>query len=452
MTPRPLARILTVRLSLMAALGVAVNLVIVGLYYGTDRRELEIETIDQIIEKTVAALDGTAIAADAPFRALFADNPDAYAYALVSRGGDVLDSMNLGLIPPSALLIYADDWVTRLDIPGDPLVVVGHEFTGRTDGLRMVFAMSGDPAGLFWRAFLTEFYLHVLLPMLPVVILLIGVNAILIRRGLAPLSRAAEWARSLRPGAPVPPPPLDRMPAEVMDLVETTKRALDRLTEALATESRHAAEAAHALRTPVAVLVARLDALPPGETTERLRQDLAALSRTVQQVLVASRADLIDVTPTTSVNLADLATSVTASLAPFAHSCKVNLSLDAPDAPVMAQASAEGVEFALSNLVENAILHGGPGAVEISVGPGPTIRVRDHGPGLPVGAGQRIFTPFWRGQDAAPGGAGLGLAIVERVQRAQGGQVAARTAEGGGAVFVLDYRPPGTAPFLRAPA
>lgn len=424
----------------MAALVVVINLGIVGLYYGTDRRELEIETIDQIVEKAVKALDGTSIAADSPFRRLFADHPDAYAFALVSRGGDVLDSMNLALIPPSALLIYADDWVTRLDIPDAPLVVVGHEFVGRSDGLRMVFAMSGDPAGLYWRAFLTEFNFHVALPMLPVVVLLIGVNALLIRRGLAPLSRAAAWARGLRPGAPVPPPPLESLPAEVTDLVEATKRALDRLTEALAAETRHAAEAAHALRTPVAVLVARLDALPPGETTERLRQDLSALSRTVQQVLAASRADLLDVAPDAAVNLTEIASAVTRALAPFAHARQVALSLDAPDGPVMAQASAEGVELALSNLVENAVLHGGPGAVTITVGPGTTIRVRDHGPGLPTGAGARIFSPFWRGHDAPPGGAGLGLAIVERVQRGQGGRITAQAAEGGGALFVLDYR------------
>jgi two-component system OmpR family sensor kinase len=439
MTARPLARILTWRLSLMAGLVVLVNLTIVGLYYGTDRRELEIEAIDQIVEKTVEALNGSAIAGDAPFRRLFADNPDAYAFALVSRSGEVLDSMNLGLIPPSALTIYADDWVTRLDIPGAPLVVVGHEFVDRTDGLRLVFAMSGDPAGLYWRAFLREFHLHVALPMLPVVILLIGANALLIRRGLAPLSRAAAWARGVRPGAPVPPPPIDRLPAEVTDLVEATKRALDRLTEALAAETRHAAEAAHALRTPVAVLVARLDALPPGETTERLRRDLSALSRTVQQVLAASRADLLDVAPTAAVDLRDIATAVTGALAPFAHGRGVTLSLDTPKTPVMARASAEGVELALSNLIENAILHGGPGAVDIAVGPGPTISVRDNGPGLPAGAGRRIFSPFWRGQDAVPGGAGLGLAIVDRVQRAQAGKVSARTAEGGGALFVLDY-------------
>jgi two-component system OmpR family sensor kinase len=142
------------------------------------------------------------------------------------------------------------------------------------------------------------------------------------------------------------------------------------------------------LRTPVAVLVARLDALPPGKTTERLRQDLSTLSRTVQQVLVASRADLLDVAPDTSVSLSEVATAVTRALAPLAHARDMTISLDAPDTHVWAQACAEGLELAMSsNLVENAVLHGGSGAVATTVGPGPTITVSDRGPGPPMGVG-----------------------------------------------------------------
>ncbi len=439
-TTPSLAQILIRRLALIAAAVVLLNIAVVGAYYGSDRRELETEAVAHETERLREALDRTTIRDDAPARTLYESHPEAYAFALVDRGGTVLDAMNPGLIPPSATDIYADDWVTRLDSSDGRLLVAGHEFAGRSDGLRVVFVMASDPGNLLLRAFLREFYKHVWLPILPVALLLIGASAFLIRRGLAPVADAAEWARRLRPGAVVPPPPSAKVPAEIADLVDATQRALDRLATALAAEKRHAAEAAHALRTPVAVLVARLDELPPGETTDRLRADLSALSRTVQQVLAASRTDVLDVADGTAVDLRGIAESVTASLAPFAYSKGVELSLSLPDAAVTVCADPEGVEVALSNLVENAIIHGRTGPVEISVGPGPVLRVRDHGAGIPPDAQNRLFEPFWRGRDAVPGGAGLGLAIVDRLQRAQGGAVEVSAPDGGGCEFQLTFR------------
>ncbi|MBZ8117038.1 HAMP domain-containing histidine kinase [Roseovarius sp. LXJ103] len=440
MIARPLAQILTLRLVLMASLIVLVNLIAVGVYYGSDRRAIEDEAISRQIARMEAALEGSMLPADAAVRDLYAEHPQAYAFALVNRGGVVLEEVNPDLIPPVATDIFADNWVTRLNTPSGPLIVAGHEFAGRTDGLRMVFVMAGDPAGLLQQALLAELYLHVAVPILPVVLLLLGANAWLIRRGLTPLAAAAAWARGLHPGRSIPLLPSDGLPTEVADLVEATQRSLDRLNEALEAETRNAAEAAHALRTPVAVLVARLDALPPGETTDRLRADLAALSRTVAQVLASTRADRLEVADGAGLDLRNVAQTVVAALVPFAHVKGVVLSLDQPGDPVLAHADAEGVEIALSNLIENAILHGGSSAVEVTVDHGPTITVRDHGPGLPQNAGAEMFRPFWRGPNAVPGGAGLGLAIVERVQRGQGGKIEAHTPEGGGCIFVLTYR------------
>ncbi|WP_237072696.1 sensor histidine kinase [Pseudaestuariivita rosea] len=271
-------------------------------------------------------------------------------------------------------------------------------------------------------------------------LVLIIASAVFLRRGLVPVAAAARWARSIKPGTDVPPPTIENAPAEVADLVDATQRALNRLDQALASEKRNAAEAAHALRTPVAVLVARLDALPPGETTDRLRSDLLTLSRTVQQVLAASRTEAVDVPQDAAIDLSEVAETVVAGLAPFAHARGVDLALSLPESQALANADAESVEVALSNLVENAILHGGPGPVEITVGPAPVIVVRDHGPGVSRASTTELFKPFWRGPDAAPGGAGLGLAIVDRLQRAQGGKIKVQTLVDGGCAFILTFQ------------
>ncbi len=438
---RPLAQVLIRRLALIAAAIVALNLAVVGLYYGSDRPELEAEVVADVTESLGAALEGRSLPADAPARAIFADHPAAYAFALVDRTGTVVVAMNRTLIPPSALDIFADDWVTAVDLPAGRLLYAGHEFRDRTDGLRVVFVMAADPANLLRRAFLSELRQHVWGPILPMAVLMIAASALLIRRELAPVARAAAWARALRPGV-VTPPPAGPVPAEVADLIDGTRRALDRLASALAAETRHAAEAAHALRTPVAVLTARLDALPPGGTTDKLRADLAALARTVEQVLAAARTDVLTAPAEGALDLRRPAEAVTAALAPFAYGKGVVLSL--PDTPMMAKANDEAVRLALTNLIENAVLHGGQGAVAVAVtlGPGRRLSVRDHGPGLPAGAAGRAFEPFWRAPGAVAGGTGLGLAIVDRLQRAQGGTVRLETPQDGGCEIVLSFAAP----------
>ncbi len=435
----PLAKMLARRLTLIAGVVLLLNSLVIGLYYGSDRRTLEAELVNDQVEHMEEGLNGSALPENAPVRSLYAEHPNAYAFALVDRGGVILDAMNQSLIPPAATELYPDDWITRLERPDGTFIVAGHEFADREDGLRMVFVMVSDPARLLWRAYLDEFYEHVWLPILPLVLLLVAANTFLIRRGLAPISIAAAWARDLRPGNPTPAPVVT-VPEEIADLMDATQRSVERLALALEAEKRRAAEAAHALRTPLAVLVARVDALPAGETTDKLRADLSALSRMVQQVLASSRAEAL--AATSAIDLCDIAEGVATALAPFAYQRGVELSVELPNEPVVALADTEAVELALTNLVENAIIHGGKGKVDVAVGPGPNLNVRDCGGGLPEGNQTRLFDPFWRGPQAAAGGAGLGLAIVERVQRAQGGSVEARNREDGGAEFTLTWQSP----------
>jgi two-component system OmpR family sensor kinase len=305
----------------------------------------------------------------------------------------------------------------------------------------VVFVAVADPANLIERAFLYEFFSHIWLPLLPGVLLLLAANALMIRRALKPVSDAARWARGVSPGAPPPPPPGGPVPAEIADLVEAAERALVRLAGALEAEKRRAAEAAHALRTPVAVLTARLDSLPPGDTRDALREDLLSFSRTVQQLLAASAVDALVVDGGKEVDLSRVAEEVIASLAPYAIARGVDLSLDVRPPPAPAVGDAGAIELALRNLVENAIHHAASGGrVEVTAGPGAVLRVRDHGEGLPPGPAERLFRPFFRGARAPAGGAGLGLAIVDRVQRAHGGTVEAKDHPQGGAEFRLAYR------------
>jgi two-component system osmolarity sensor histidine kinase EnvZ len=99
------------------------------------------------------------------------------------------------------------------------------------------------------------------------------------------------------------------------------------------------------------------------------------------------------------------------------------------------------VRRAVSNLIDNALRYaGGPVEVQLrKAGGGAIIEVRDRGPGIPEGEAERLKRPFTRLDDArgGPSGAGLGLAIVERVARAHGGGLELAPREGGGLVARL---------------
>jgi two-component system, OmpR family, sensor kinase len=96
----------------------------------------------------------------------------------------------------------------------------------------------------------------------------------------------------------------------------------------------------------------------------------------------------------------------------------------------------------ITNLLRNAVTHapaGTPIEVTLERAEGTaTLRVRDHGPGLPDGVGDQVFERFWRrdrGRERNSGGAGLGLAIVAAIVSAHGGEVHAANAANDGAEF-----------------
>jgi two-component system osmolarity sensor histidine kinase EnvZ len=100
-----------------------------------------------------------------------------------------------------------------------------------------------------------------------------------------------------------------------------------------------------------------------------------------------------------------------------------------------------GVRRAIGNLIDNALRHAGEPVEVVSYGEGgkAIVEVRDRGPGVPQGEVERLKRPFTRLDTArgGRGGAGLGLAIVERVARAHGGSLELLARDGGGLVARL---------------
>ncbi|MGP9819710.1 sensor histidine kinase [Salinarimonas sp. NSM] len=447
MTAGPsLARTLAVRLTIVAALVALLNLVVVAVYYGSDREGLEAEMMRTELARLEGALveeaGGLRVADEA--RLLYAQHPGAYAFTLLDASGARLDGANDALVPApaSSVDVFADDWLTRFEAAGasgPTALVASHTIErGGSPPARLVFVAVGDPGCLLRGVFLDELIGHIWLPLVPALALMLGASVVTIRRSLAPVDRAAAWARCVGPGRPAPDVPDLRLPAEVADLVEAARRSLSRLETALDDESRRAAEAAHALRTPLAVLIARLDGLADGPERRVLEHDLRGLARTVEQVLASARADALVVPEDAVLDLVPVAEQVVARYAPILLGAGRDIELVVED-PAPVRGLAAFVDIALSNLVENATAHG-VGAVRVVVGPGASVAVSDEGPGIAGEEVPRLFHPFARGTATEAGGAGLGLSIVARIQKAHGGRVECLPTADGGTTFALAYR------------
>jgi len=103
----------------------------------------------------------------------------------------------------------------------------------------------------------------------------------------------------------------------------------------------------------------------------------------------------------------------------------------------------------LDNLLDNALRHGGGGAVELHArqrGKQLQLAVRDRGPGVPLGQRERIFEPYQRGEQAQGRGTGVGLALCRAIARAHGGELHYRARGHGGGSFELALPIPEQAP------
>ncbi len=200
-----------------------------------------------------------------------------------------------------------------------------------------------------------------------------------------------------------------------------------------------AADVAHELRTPLAVLRAHLDSLDDADTNYQLIQDVDRITRIVEQVLAKSQIEAIQLGPDDMADLAQVSSSMAAYLAPLVIREGRLIEVVGAENPIMINGNTFALEQALRNLVENAIKYSARGStITIEVSKTPSIRVIDRGRGVPFEEREMIFERFHRA-DRRSGGSGLGLSIVRRVAEAHGGKVSVEDAPGGGSVFVLSF-------------
>ncbi|MEQ8194463.1 MAG: HAMP domain-containing sensor histidine kinase [Rhodospirillales bacterium] len=198
-----------------------------------------------------------------------------------------------------------------------------------------------------------------------------------------------------------------------------------------------AADAAHELRTPLAVLRAQLDSLEDKKVAETLREDVDDMARMVEQLLAATRLDFLTVNANDRADLSKICRRVVEHIGPYALGQNRTIEVIGADAPIWARGNASALEQAVRNLVENAIKHSKAGTtVTIQLDDEPAIKVIDRGEGVPYELRNFIFRRFWRA-DSRGGGAGLGLSIVQKTVEIHNGSVDIEDNPQGGAIFTI---------------
>lgn len=425
----------------LVALFAVVTLLTLGAGYLTLRAAL-IQRIETRLTEEFAGLDvaatpgalATLVAARAR-----ATDPARTAYAFRGAGGRMAGN--------AAALVDQGGLRLRALTPDRPLSEAGYVHRiERLSGGYLVIAESLAPVAELRRSFLSVLGFS----LLPTLIVSLGLGLLIARNSARRVARIEGTLDRLAEGdlsARVPPDPkgddLARIGGDVNRMAEKQEAA----TEAMRQVS---ADIAHDLRTPLQRIAVLLDELS-GTLPEGAAADLAGQARAEAERAGAVFRGLLQIAQIegdrpaeafAAVDLAEIARTIGELYIPAAEDGGRRLTLSPPSGPLPAWGDAGLIGQALSNLIENALHHTGPGTeVTLTAGPGPKITVADTGPGIPEAERAAVLKRLYRlDRSRATPGHGLGLSLVAAVAAAHG------------ATLSLDDAAPGLRATLSFPA
>lgn len=287
------------------------------------------------------------------------------------------------------------------------------------------------------------------------VLIVLGVALLLgaLASAFRPLEKLQATLRA-RDAEDLTPIPGDEVPSEIRPLIDAINHHMSRLAAMFEARKRFIADAAHQIRTPLAVLNTQAEYGLRQDDPAELRRAMQSLHKSIggarrlaNQMLSLSRAEAVNgqMLERTRLNLELLAREAAMELSPLAVKKGIDLAYESPGDTLLIEGNGPMLQEMMSNLIDNAIRYSPPGgSICIAIrreGEGALVRVTDSGPGIPAAEREKVFKRFYRilGQDAE--GSGLGLSIVKEICVAHGAAVRLDDGPGGCGLAVTVHFP-----------
>ena len=400
------------------------------------------------IAESIHATDGR-VSADIPYSALDLVDEDVQErifYAILAADGTTLtgyEDMRLpAWIPPGKgeprmLDTRFRDHAVRLAVMKkrlyDPALAAG-------DTVTILFAETTEArTQMALRLFFDSLRWQILLIVAAMVVLMV-----LLSSSLRPLLDLSEAVRRRRHDD-LTPVPVSDVPSEARPLIDAINNHLARLVHMLQARRRFLADAAHQIRTPLAVLGTQADYGVRQLDPEEMRRTFAGMQASIRgarhlanQMLTLARAEQAEhlLQDRQTLDFAELVREVAGDFALLAVHKGIDLAFDDGGRAARLSGNATMLRAAVSNLIDNALRYtpaGGHVTLALRKDAGQLrLTVCDDGPGIAPEEREAVFKRFYRvlgNRDSE--GSGLGLCIVREIVLAHGGAVQLSDAPGG---------------------
>ncbi|WP_027037921.1 sensor histidine kinase [Mesorhizobium ciceri] len=397
------------------------------------------------IAEQVAIVDGVLDATVPPAAIEMFDtgDRDSVYYHVETAGGRLLTGypdLPEGPRQPSMEAVYRDQALRLLTFSHAVVGAGGDSPISVTVGV----TLAGHDA-MVKRLWLSAFAQQLALVAIAGIFVLLG-----LRRGLAPLIRLRDAVRSPS-RSDLDPVEVPGAQSEIRPLIDALNAYMERVRAQMAAQRRFIANAAHQLRTPLALLSTQASYALRESASDARQEALVALqassgrlARLAEQLLTLSRAEPGSRRPRADhVDLTEAARHVLETHAPIAIGRNIDLGLEeAGPVPVIGDGTM--LREMIVNLVDNALRYtraGGSVTVKLAATGGEAVlTVDDDGPGIPADERDHVFERFYRIAGSTEEGSGLGLAIVREVVENAGGRVTLGDGATGG--LVVEVRLP----------